>query len=245
MRSPQPSCNSIGAFLRFWTRHNLAALAAMLLVVFVVRWSICAPYFVPTGSMLPTILVGDRVLLNRTAYQIWLPFTQWSLGSMGPVQRGDIIVFQSPQDPSVDYVKRVVGLSGDRIALRNGDLYINDVRQRRITADDERDSVAEDITTPDFHLFQEDLNGVIHATMDAGPSDAMKNWPPREIYTVPAGTVFVLGDNRDQSMDSRAWGAVPLSYIRGKVLFVLWSLRTKKDSWIPGVRFLRTGLWLD
>ncbi|NRA44546.1 MAG: signal peptidase I [Oligoflexales bacterium] len=233
----------------FFSFENLSSLFVLVIVVLAIRWTIASPYYVPTASMEPTIKVGDRLLAFKLAYNFKIPFLSTSIFEWGSPEKGDIIVFRYPRDPSIDYVKRVVGVAGDRIKIVDDVLYVNGVAQDRMDYNHDRE-VLEDI---EDHkelklLFKEQLAEKTHWTMNMIPSSrhfSQSNWPiDGSFYTVPEGAVFVFGDNRDNSADSRIWGKVPIENIHGKALFVLWSAYTPKDShWT--LRFSRFGHWLD
>jgi len=236
----------------FWSPENLRQLGILVLAIFAFRWSVASPYHVPTASMEPTIKVGDRLLAFKLSYDLKVPFTDISLASWGIPKRGDIIVFKYPQNPEIDYVKRVVGMPGDHIKVEANILYINGVAQERTNANGER-TILEDITNnPDQKdLFKENLSGLEHWVMqDKNTSpyyDIGRKFPADgEDRVVPENSFFVMGDNRDNSTDSRSWGFVPNSYVRGKALFVLWSwYNLDEDGLWPTVRFNRFGHLLN
>ncbi len=227
--------NSSNAVANFFGFENLRSLAMLILLILAVRSSVISPYHVPTASMEPTIKVGDRLLALKLAYNFKVPFTDWVLAEWGTPKRGDIIVFKNPRDPDIDYVKRVVGIAGDRIQLKEDVVYINGEKQPRTPHDFDR-SILEDIADNKNvkELYRESLSGVDHWVMQNTPAErrfSNSNWPPdEEAYVVPADSVFVMGDNRDNSQDSRVWHEVPLNYIRGKALFVLWSAGGPPDA---------------
>jgi signal peptidase I len=233
----------------FFSFENLRSLGLLIIVLFAFRWSVCSPYHVPTASMEPTIKVGDRLLAWKLSYTVRVPFTDVVLANVSKINRGDIIVFRYPLDTSLDYVKRVIGLPGDKIRMEDDVLYVNDVAQPRAEANNDR-SILSDIKDrkDDKILYREKLEGVEHWTINNVPRlryPGLKNFPATGYYTVPEDAVFVIGDNRDNSQDSREWGKVPLSYVRGKALFVLWSMYTEDDSWTPKFRFNRFFKWLQ
>jgi len=167
-------------------------LIAALLIAVVIRSFIIQPYVIPSESMLNTLQIGDRLFVTKFSYGIHLPFIEKEIFSTGEPEHGDIIVFPFPQDKSQDYIKRVVGIPGDVIEIRNKQLLRNGQH------------VKEDYA--------------IHA--DPNFSFRRDNMPP---ITVPPGKVFVMGDNRDYSMDSRFWGLVDKDTIHGKALLIYWS----------------------
>jgi signal peptidase I len=231
----------------FWSPENLRSIAVLIFAILCFRWSIASPYHVPTASMEPTIKVGDRLLANKLSYNLKLPFTDVVLWEWDRPDRGDIIVFRFPKDPSIDYVKRVVGVAGDKIKFANDVLYVNGEPQARTDSNSDR-SILSDIKD-DANikiLFRETLAGKEHWVMQNSPTHKpsfTENWPATgEDYVVPNESVFVVGDNRDNSTDSRVWGPVPLSYVRGKAVFVIWSMFTPQDSdLLPSFRFDRFG----
>ncbi len=170
----------------------IKVLIAALFIAVIIRSFIIQPYVIPSESMLNTLQVGDRLFVTKFSYGIHLPFMEKEIFSTGEPERGDIIVFPFPQDPSQDYIKRVVGIPGDVIEIRDKQLIRNG------------------------QIVEEPY--VIHKDPDL--SFRRDSMPPR---TVPPGKVFVMGDNRDFSMDSRFWGFVDKDSIHGKALLIYWS----------------------
>lgn len=167
-------------------------IVAALFIALLIRSFVIQPYIIPSGSMLNTLQEGDRLFVTKFSYGIHLPFIEKEIFSTGQPEIGDIIVFPYPADKSIDYIKRVVGLPGDVIELRNKQLYRNN----------------KPVEEP--YVIHSDLGTMYHR-------DNM----PR--LTVPEGKVFVLGDNRDHSQDSRFWGFVDKESIHGKALIIYWS----------------------
>lgn len=231
----------------FWSPENLRQLAIFLVLILAFRWSVASPYQVPTASMEPTIKVGDRLLAYKLAYDLKVPFTDYTLMSWANPQRGDIIVFKYPKEPDVDYVKRIVGLPGDKIHVENNILYINGVAQERTDHDNDRSILSDIHDNADIKtLSVEKLGDLDHwVIQDRGSSAlfslSMKYPADGGDYTVPPDSYFCMGDNRDNSTDSRSWGQVPRSYVKGKALFVMWSAFTTDNGFWPMIRWNRFG----
>lgn len=232
-----------------WSFENLRSLAILFLAVFAIRWSIASPYHVPTASMEPTIKVGDRLLAWKLAYNFKFPFTDWVVASWGTPKRGDIIVFKFPNDPDIDYVKRVVAVGGDQVAVIDNVLYVNGKAQQLTDLNDDRAILSDIEDDKDIKLlFRENLEGLAHWVMHNKPTTyrPVSNYPANgEAHVVPDGFVFVVGDNRDSSSDSRIWGDVPLDYVRGKAMFVIWSVFSPRDGGWWKIRFNRFGYSLN
>jgi signal peptidase I len=205
----------------------------VILAVFLLRSFLVEPFKIPSGSMIPTLQVGDFILVNKYAYGIRLPIVNKKIMDVGEPQRGDVMVFRYPEDPSLDYIKRVVGLPGDRIRYTGKRLWVNGKEVPLDAIGDyinpERVSVA--------RQFAETLNGHQHRIIvenDAPPMPPfVHQFPYREkcTYTmdglectVPSGHYFLMGDNRDNSSDSRVWGFVPDENIVGKAFFIWLNL---------------------
>ncbi len=201
----------------------------VILIVFVLRSFLVEPFKIPSGSMIPTLLVGDFILVNKYTYGIRLPVINKKIVNLNEPERGDVLVFRYPEDPTVDYIKRVVGLPGDKIAYQNKRLVINGREVRLKEAGDYllRDKIQY------LMRYTETLGKTEHAILlDTNEAAAMpyaKQFPLREncIYnnngvmcTVPPGHYFMMGDNRDNSSDSRVWGFVPEANIVGKAFFI-------------------------
>jgi signal peptidase I len=224
-------------------------LALPLLIAFAIRTLLFQPFNSPSGSMAPTLLVGDYYFVSKYPYgytHYSIPFSPRLFSGRifgSEPARGDVAVFRLPKDDSTDYVKRVVGLPGDRIQMKEGQLYINDVAVMR-----ERlaDFVGDDFCGADSNAhvkrWRETLpNGVSYETLDCVDNGFYDN---TLIYTVPAGKYFVIGDNRDNSTDSRvlsAVGYVPLENFIGRVGMIFYSRAPDRGSSTPAVRLERVG----
>ncbi|WP_457665798.1 signal peptidase I [Thiolapillus sp.] len=195
----------------------------IFLFVLLLRAFVVEPFRIPSGSMMPTLLVGDFILVNKYAYGLRAPVTKTKFVDVGEPERGDVVVFRYPRDPKLDYIKRLVGLPGDRIAYRNKVLYVNGkaMPQEKVGI---YDAVGSGIRMRGSWELKEDLEGVEHSILinprvpDFGPGCQVL---ARGEITVPEGHYFMMGDNRDNSNDSRCWGFVPEENLVGKA-FMIW-----------------------
>lgn len=188
----------------------------VILLVFLLRSFLIEPFRIPSGSMLPSLLIGDFILVNKFTYGLRLPILNHKVRDIGEPHRGDIVVFRFPANPSDNYIKRVVGLPGDRIKYKEKELYVNGKLMERVEFPDSfmyRDSSEREIQAKQY---RENLNGVEHAIL----LSADRQQEPME-FVVPAAHYFVMGDNRDYSNDSRYWGYVPEKNLVGKA-FLIW-----------------------
>jgi len=213
---------------RHWWRQEIRPLLLLLLVVCAVRSSLADWNDVPTGSMKPTIIEGDRVFVNKLAYDLKVPFTTWHIADWGNPQRGDIVVFFSPHDGK-RLVKRVIGLPGDTIELRNNTLVINGqpVEYQPIA-----EEMLHDLASADHAgriYATEQLPGQTHAVAGTPTAPAMRSFAS---VRVPERNYFMMGDNRDDSFDSRYWGTVERKQIVGRATAVVLSL-DRNNYWIP------------
>jgi len=177
-------------------RENIEAIVIALLLALFIRTFIIQAFKIPSGSMLPTLLIGDHLLVNKFIYGIKMPFTGTTLIPINNPKPNDIVVFEYPKDPELDYIKRVIAVAGDIVEIRDKHIFING------KPFDDRHGVFRD---PTIHP----------AALD--PRD---NFGP---VTVPANKIFAMGDNRDNSFDGRFWGFVDLKAIRGKAWAIYWS----------------------
>ena len=213
-----------------WWLDWTAGLFPVILAVFVLRSFLFEPFKIPSGSMIPTLLVGDLILVNKYTYGLRLPVFNTKLTEGNTPKRGDVMVFRYPPKPSLDYIKRVVGVPGDEVAYLNKRLTINGM-----PVDEKRVS---DYFDPDamryFKQFEETLGGHTHRLLNDDERPAfvpgVEDFPYRQncrysvegvVCKVPPGMYFMMGDNRDNSLDSRYWGFVPDQNIVGKA-FLIW-----------------------
>ena len=201
----------------------------VLLIVFILRGFIVEPFRIPSGSMLPSLYIGDFILVNKFAYGIRLPVWNKKIIETGEPQRGDVVVFRYPRDPTLDYIKRIVGLPGDHVAYYNKVLYVNGKPVKR-------DFVGQYEGPGQAHAneYVENLLGDEHSILlQPGRPSSLEGE-----YIVPDGMYFVMGDNRDNSNDSRVWGPVPERNLVGEA-FMIWM------HWNGGVKWGRIGNMID
>lgn len=192
-------------------RENIEAIIIAVILAMFIRTFIIQAFKIPSGSMKETLQIGDHILVNKFVYGVKLPFFNKTIIPLSDPKREEIIVFKYPEDPSKDFIKRVVGVAGDVIEVRDKELYVN-------------------------HEIQKDKPYVVHSDMRILPSSLVNrdNFGP---VTVPENSLFVMGDNRDNSHDSRFWGMVNLKAVKGKAFIIYWSW----DSDNYGVRWGRLG----
>ena len=189
----------------------------ILLLVFVLRSFVVEPYQIPSGSMLPSLQIGDFILVNKFAYGVRLPISNSRLIPVGEPQRGDILVFEFPQDRQTRYIKRVVGVPGDRINLSAAGVQVNG-KPHALT------QLNADSGSSQLSVFRED-NGEHSYTIARDRLRALFSNNAANEWLVPEGQYFVLGDNRDNSNDSRYWGFVPEDHVIGKAFFIWMQLK--------------------
>ncbi len=222
-------------------REYVEALLTALIVAFFVRSFVIEAFKIPSGSMIPTLMIGDHIFVNKFAYGLRIPLTKKKIVSFGIPQRGEAIVFMYPLDESKDFIKRVVGLPGDKLRIYGDQVSINGVSVRRepikIAPDQTQqeslikvipDATADEMGVhsipafkgwEEYQYYVEHIDGVKHLVQfDSQPSyDDLK-------IEVPPEHLFVMGDNRDNSADSREWGFVPMENVKGRAMFIWLSI---------------------
>ncbi|PCJ46926.1 MAG: signal peptidase I [Gammaproteobacteria bacterium] len=214
--------------IEWWKEWRLFLLFVLLLFSFrstVADWS-----HVPTGSMKPTIMEGDRILVDKLAYDLRFPFLHWRLNTWADPERGDIVVFPSPETEEL-YVKRVIGIPGDTISMVDNRLIINNKPLQYKLAEADLVKVLNDDDQNNFTVVEEALPGSYHLMMVSSNRYATRasNFPKK---LIPDGSYLVLGDNRDSSKDSRFIGLIDRERIRGRATKVIISLNSE-DYWLP------------
>jgi signal peptidase I len=224
--TPQPrpveTVETHGSELREWTE----AIVIAFILAIVLRTFLIQAYKIPSGSMEPTLAIGDHIMVNKIRYGLRMPDSLFGLTPLAgeipyghylvhfaSVRRGDVVVFVFPLDPTKDFIKRVVGVAGDTVQVKNGRVFLNGTPM------------------PDPH-----------AHFEIAPGDRSQ-YSPRDNYgptTVPAGEFLMMGDNRDRSYDSRFWGFVKLDQVEGRAMFIYWSWGTDSQS-LLGIRWSRFG----
>jgi signal peptidase I len=220
-----------------WWVEYAKSFFPVILAVFLLRSFLVEPFKIPSGSMIPTLQVGDFILVNKFTYGIRLPIISKKIVDINNPKRGDVMVFHYPENPSVDYIKRVVGLPGDVIVYRDKQILVNGAVQQQKSAG-EYNYVESGLSFVHTERYNENLDGHEHSVLlnpDMPPVHlgSVADFPlhdqcsysQKEMRcTVPAGHYFMMGDNRDNSRDSRYWGFVPDNLIVGKAFFIWMNL---------------------
>lgn len=226
---------------KFWT-EGLGAYAVAILIALTIRWALLEAYVIPSGSMLPTLLINDHIFVNKFVYGVRVPFSKkWLLEFRRP-ERGEVIVFKYPKDESQFFIKRVIGLPGDKVFWQDGRLYINDEKQELTPPPTSKEfdylRDADFVAGGGFGESKEDYAHYYEKTGDFNHSVLLNKiqlgGPSFGPFTVPENSLFVMGDNRDRSLDSRRWGTVPMENVLGKATFVWLSC----EETLPVVSFL-------
>ncbi len=208
------------------------SLSLILFLILIFRSVFFEPFRIPSGSMIPTLMIGDFILVNKFAYGFKVPFSDffsdpiYLFGKSNP-KRGDVVVFKYPQDKSINYIKRVVAIEGDTIEIKDKILYVNDiaVNMDEITETEKGKEVILDMDEKfkgyNLKIYNTSNGDAKHVIQQDADNYYKTNYERR---SVPKGNFFVMGDNRDFSYDSRFWGFVPHELIKGRALFVWFSM---------------------
>ena len=191
-------------------REYVEAILLAIVIAFFIRTFVIQAYKIPSGSMKPTLLIGDHILVSKFNYGIKLPFIRSTLIPVGSPKRGDILVFIYPEDRSKDFIKRLIGVPGDTVEIRDKQILLNGQPWKE---------------THGVHSDSLIIPGAVQPRDNFGP------------VKVPEGSLFVMGDNHDESYDSRFWGFVPMKDVLGKALIIYWSWNQEEY----GVRWSRVG----
>ncbi len=234
--SRSPGDGSDGQSTGRWLWEWVKSISVAILLFLVIRTFAVEAFKIPTGSMEKTLLVGDFLLVNKAVYGAQVPFTEVRLPAFDQPDRGDVVVFEFPLDRSKNYVKRVVGLPGDRVAMRRGRVYVNGVQQDEGYV--QHTQPGGDYYDPQFEWQRNYIAPEVDRETYRPTRD---DWGP---IVVPEASFFVMGDNRDNSQDSRYWGFVDRSLIKGRPLVIYYSFDRSKLRplpWLTEVRWNRVG----
>lgn len=198
-----------------WPR-SLGSLFGSILFVLAIRWALFEPYVIPSGSMLPTLQIRDHILVNKFAYGIRVPFSSKYLVRFGLPERGEVVVFRSVTNNDVFVVKRVVGLPGDKLQIQNGRVIVNGKPLER-----KQTEITQAMNLSDgANLYFESLGNKNHFVAfnspEPGTPESQAQFTEDQEFTVPADHIFMMGDNRDHSDDSRSWGSLPIERVLGR-----------------------------
>ena len=212
------------------------SIAFSIIIALLLRASVVEANKIPSGSMIPTLLVGDYILVNKLAYNIKFPFTKYSLLQYRLPTRGDVVTFYRPRDEERIFIKRVVGLPGDVLEVKGSKLFINGetipVQQDNISADFQNTFLGHTVYKEQFAKGPHNI-----LINDEAPSPTSYFGP----ITVPEGNIFVMGDNRDHSSDSRAWGFVPRENVLGTPIAIYFSWNDRLSLFNGAIRWNRIG----
>lgn len=236
---------------RVWLWQNIKSLAGTVAIFLLLRTFLVEAYRIPSGSMIPSLLIGDWLFVNKLVYGPHVPFTGFNLPGYAEPKRGDIVVFESPpqidqpEDPTPTLVKRLIGMPLDTIYMRGAVVYVNGLAQRQGYTSPEQAKGDPDETSSLFE-WQKQF-ALSSSRFGAAPAQPTHdNWGP---LVIPAGRFFMMGDNRYGSKDSRYWGLVPRKNVRGRPLFVYYSYVPGDESdrplpFITDIRWSRIGHWI-
>ncbi len=213
----------------------------VILAVLIFRSFIAEPFRIPSGSMMPTLDVGDFILVNKFAYGLRWPVLNTKFLEIGEPERGDVVVFRYPGDPTQNWIKRIIGMPGDVISMHDHVLTVNGERVPKydtVVYRDDGSKSSDNMVRMGARMSTEDLMGVEHAVLTFPGMERS----PEGTWRVPQGAYFVMGDNRDDSMDSRYWGFMPEENLVGKAFLIWLSWRGFDDGFIE---FSRIGTVIE
>jgi len=231
-------------------REYAEALLTAILIALVIRAFVIEAFKIPSGSMLPTLSIGDHIFVNKFIYGLRIPFTKYRILDVSEPKRGDVVVFIYPSEEKKDFIKRIVGIPGDNVRMEGEGIWVNGHKlpetelnvtefpgdkRRLVVKNGSMKSIPFVRGWRDYSFYEEDLDGVEHLVQ-------YEKYLEREKFeaVVPKGQYLMIGDNRDNSSDSREWGFVPRENIKGKAMFV-W-LPLDKDH--GGIRWHEFGRWI-
>ncbi|MBF0361036.1 MAG: signal peptidase I [Oligoflexia bacterium] len=211
--------------------REVISIAVIVFLVFMFRSACYEPFKIPSGSMIPTLMIGDFIIVDKMAYGFKVPFSEWIsdpiyITGPGKPGRGDVIVFKFPKDPSVNYIKRVIGTPGDIIEVKDKVVYVNDKPvEGQVLPIEEGKKIMSDMDEKfknnNLKFLKTEFGG--HKFVYQVDDDNFAQ-TSTDKFVVPAESYFVMGDNRDSSYDSRFWGFVPFKYIKGRAVLVWFSM---------------------